>query len=143
VPRFWGEPAAPYFENAMIARAMENAIYFASVNYALRYPQTATSLVGPDGACVGRTAYGEEALLVLDLDLGAATGVYARRPVQEHAALERAACRPQPLGALGEDDGVSLDPLQHALGEDHLLARDPRQGVEGDEGLRARPELAG
>ena len=30
VPRFWGEPVAPYFENAMIARAAENAIYFAS-----------------------------------------------------------------------------------------------------------------
>jgi predicted amidohydrolase len=83
VPRFWGEPAAPYFENAMIARAMENAIYFASVNYALRYQQTATSLVAPDGSCVGRTAYGEEALLVVDLDPAAATGSYARRYAPE------------------------------------------------------------
>jgi predicted amidohydrolase len=79
VPRYWGEPAAPYFENAMIARAAENTIYFASVNYALRYQETATSLVAPDGTCVGRTPYGDEALLVLDLDLGAATGLYARR----------------------------------------------------------------
>lgn len=78
-PRFWGEPAAPYFENAMIARAAENAIYFASVNYALRYPETATSIVGPDGTCVGRTPYGEETLLAVDLDPGAATGSYARR----------------------------------------------------------------
>jgi predicted amidohydrolase len=79
VPRFWGEPAAPYFENAMIARAMENAIYFASVNFALRYQETATSVVAPDGQCVGHTPYGEEALLVVDLDPEAATGVYARR----------------------------------------------------------------
>lgn len=79
VPRCWGEPVAPYFENAMIARAVENAIYFASVNYALRYQETATSLVAPDGRCVGHTAYGEEALLVVDLDPGAATGSYARR----------------------------------------------------------------
>jgi predicted amidohydrolase len=79
VPRSWGDPAAPYFENAMIARAVENAIYFASVNYALRYQETATSLVAPDGRCVGHTAYGEEALLVVDLDPGAATGSYARR----------------------------------------------------------------
>src|SRR5581483_12450627 len=41
VPRFFGEPIAPYFENAMIARAMENAVYFASVNFAVLYPETA------------------------------------------------------------------------------------------------------
>ena len=79
VPRCWGDPAPPYFENAMIARAMENAIYFASVNYALRYQETATSLVAPDGRCVEYIAYGEEALLVADLDLGMATGAYAQR----------------------------------------------------------------
>jgi predicted amidohydrolase len=78
-PGHWGEPAAPYFENAMIARAMENAIYFASVNFALQYPQTATSVVAPNGKCIAHTAYGEEALLVVDLDLEAAPGVYARR----------------------------------------------------------------
>ena len=83
VRRCWGEPAAPYFENAMIARAVENAIYFASVNYALRYQETATSLVAPDGRCVGHTAYGEEALLVVDLDPEAATGLYARRYAPE------------------------------------------------------------
>jgi predicted amidohydrolase len=63
----------------MIARAVENAIYFASVNYALRYQETATSFVAPDGTCVGHTPYGEEALLIVDLDPGAATGSYARR----------------------------------------------------------------
>jgi predicted amidohydrolase len=63
----------------MIARVVENTIYFASVNYALRYQQTATSLLAPDGTCVGHTAYGEEALLVADLDPEAATGLYARR----------------------------------------------------------------
>jgi predicted amidohydrolase len=83
VPRFWGEPAAPFFENAMIARAMENAIYFASVNVALRYPQTATSVIAPDGTRVGHTGYGEEALLVVDLDPAAATGSYARRYAPE------------------------------------------------------------
>ena len=82
-PRRWGEPTAPYFENAMIARAVENAIYFASVNFALRYPETATSLIAPDGRCVAHTAYGEEALLVGELDLEAATGTYARRYAPE------------------------------------------------------------
>lgn len=79
VPRYWGEPAAPYFENAMIARAAENCIYFASVNFALRYQETATSVVAPDGRCVEHIAYGEEALLVTDLDLAAATGSFAQR----------------------------------------------------------------
>jgi predicted amidohydrolase len=79
VPRYWGDPTPPYFENAMIARAAENAIYFASVNFALRYQETATSVIAPDGRCVGYTAYGEEALLVADLDLAAATGTFARR----------------------------------------------------------------
>jgi len=83
VPRFWGEPAPPFFENAIIARAMENAIYFASVNFALRYPETATSVVAPDGRCVGHLAHGEEALLVVDLDPEATTGVYARRYAPE------------------------------------------------------------
>jgi predicted amidohydrolase len=83
VPRFWGEPTAPYFENAMIARAAENAIYFASVNYALRYQETATSVIAPDGTRLGHTPYGEEALLVVDLDLGAATGVFAQRYAPE------------------------------------------------------------
>jgi len=79
VPQYWRQPAAPYFENAMIARAVENAIYFASVNFALRYQQTATSVIAPDGNHVGHTAYGDEALLVADLDLETATGIYARR----------------------------------------------------------------
>ena len=83
LPRAWGEPVAPYFEQAMVARAMENAIYFASVNYALRAPETATSLIAPDGRCVAHTPYGAEALLVADLDLSAATGVYARRYAPE------------------------------------------------------------
>lgn len=79
VPRYWGEPIPPYFEHAMIARAMENEVYFASVNYALRYQETATSVIAPDGSHLAHAPYGEEGLLVADLDLGAATGSYAKR----------------------------------------------------------------
>ena len=50
-----------------------------SVNFALRYQEAATSVIAPDGRCVANLAYGEEALLVVDLDPGAATGSYARR----------------------------------------------------------------
>ncbi|HEU5431555.1 MAG TPA: carbon-nitrogen hydrolase family protein [Thermomicrobiales bacterium] len=75
----WGDPAAPYYEKAMIARSVENTIYFASVNYAMRYQESATSLVDPDGACVAYVPYGEERLLVHDLDLSRATGLCALR----------------------------------------------------------------
>jgi predicted amidohydrolase len=75
----WGDPASPYYEKAMVARAAENSIYFASVNYALRYQESASSLLGPEGECVAHVPYGEERLLVCDLDLKRATGLYARR----------------------------------------------------------------
>lgn len=75
----WGDPDAPYYEKAMVARAVENSIYFASVNNALRYQESATSLIGPDGELLAHVPYGEERLLVHNLDLSRATGLYARR----------------------------------------------------------------
>jgi predicted amidohydrolase len=75
----WGDPAAPYYEKAMIARAVENVVFFASVNYAFRYQESATSLIAPDGACLAHVPYGQEQLLVCDLDLAQATGFYAKR----------------------------------------------------------------
>ena len=75
----WLDPAAPYYEKAMVMRALENTVYFASVNYAFRYQGSATALVAPDGACVAHVPYGAELLLVCDLDLSQATGLYARR----------------------------------------------------------------
>jgi len=75
----WGDPASPYYEKAMIARSVENSVYFASVNYALRYQESATSLLSPDGECVAHVPCGQEQLLVCDLDLARASGFYARR----------------------------------------------------------------
>ena len=75
----WGDPASPYYEKAMIARAVENTVYFASVNYAMRFQESATTLIGPEGECVAHVPYGEERLLVHDLDLARATGFCARR----------------------------------------------------------------
>jgi len=75
----WGDPTSPYYEKAMVARGIENTIYFASVNYAMRYPDSATSLIGPDGECLAYVPYGQEQLLVCDLDLSRATRLCARR----------------------------------------------------------------
>jgi hypothetical protein len=75
----WGSPAAPYFEKAMLCRGLENTIYFASVNYAFRYQESATSLIGPSGECLAHLPYGQEGVLVQAIDRGAATGLLASR----------------------------------------------------------------
>lgn len=77
--RIWGSTEAPYYERAMMMRSVENTIYFASVNYALRFQEAATSIIAPNGECVAHLPYGEAGVLVFDLDLDAATGLLAKR----------------------------------------------------------------
>jgi predicted amidohydrolase len=75
----WGSPANPYYERAMTMRSIENGIWFASVNYALRFQEAATSIVDPSGTCAAHLAYGQEGVLVLAIDTDAADGRQARR----------------------------------------------------------------
>jgi predicted amidohydrolase len=75
----WGSPTAPYYEKAMMCRGLENTIYFASVNYALRFQESATTLISPAGECMAFLPYGEEGVLVQTIDVGAATGLLAER----------------------------------------------------------------
>jgi predicted amidohydrolase len=75
----WGARESPYYEKAMMMRSIENTIYFASVNYALRYPESATSVIDPSGKCHAYLPYGQEGLLVVEMDLGKATGLLASR----------------------------------------------------------------
>ena len=75
----WGAASSPYYEQAMMMRARENTIYFASVNYALRYQESATSIIAPTGECAAFLPYGQEGVLVHRIDLEAATGILARR----------------------------------------------------------------
>jgi N-carbamoylputrescine amidase len=79
----WGEAGAPYYEKAMMCRSIENTIYFASVNYALRFQDSATSLIDPAGRCQAHLAYGQEGVLVQTIDLEQATGMLARRYAPE------------------------------------------------------------
>jgi len=79
----WGSPEAPYYEKAMVLRSMENTIYFASVNYALRFQDSATSLIAPSGRCQAHLAYGQEGVLVQEIDPDKATGLLARRYAPE------------------------------------------------------------
>jgi predicted amidohydrolase len=79
----WGASTNPYYEQAMAMRARENTIYFASVNYALPFQESATSLIAPTGRCQAHLPYGEEGLLVQEIDVEAASGQLAARYAPE------------------------------------------------------------
>jgi predicted amidohydrolase len=79
----WGDPAAPYYEKAMSMRSIENTIYFASVNYALRYQESATCLIHPAGQCQAYLPYGQEGVLVQAIRPEEASGLLAARYAPE------------------------------------------------------------
>jgi hypothetical protein len=66
-----------------MCRSIENAIYFASVNYALRFQESATSLIAPSGECQAYLPYGKEGVLVQRIDTELATGLLAARYAPE------------------------------------------------------------
>ena len=75
----WGTAGGPYYEKAMMMRSIENTIYFASVNYALRFQDSATSLIAPSGQCQAYLPYGQEGVLVQAIKVEEATGLLATR----------------------------------------------------------------
>lgn len=75
----WGHKDNPYYEKAMMMRSIENGIYFASVNYALRYQDSASSVIAPDGSYITHQPYGMQGILVTDIDPALATGNLAKR----------------------------------------------------------------
>lgn len=79
LPTEWGSMDNAYYEKAMLMRANENAIYFASVNYAMKYPESATSLISPDGKSIVHETYGRVDVIVADIDPDKATGLLAKR----------------------------------------------------------------
>lgn len=72
----WGES---FYEKAMQCRSQENTIYFASVNNAMRFQNSATSLMAPNGTCQAYIPYGKEDVMIQDVDLSLATRYYAKR----------------------------------------------------------------
>ena len=79
----WGAARSPYYEKAMMMRSRENTIYFASVNYALRFQESATSLIAPSGECQAFLPYGQEGVLVQEIKVEEATGLLAARYAPE------------------------------------------------------------
>ena len=85
----WGNKNNPYYEKAMMLRAMENTIYFASSNCATLYPESASSIIAPDGRCIGYQEYGVPGVAVADIDTGLATALLASRFKPELYADEK------------------------------------------------------
>jgi predicted amidohydrolase len=79
VPTTFADPANSIFEKAMLCRAAENTVYFASVNFAIPGSDTTSAIINPDGTVLTWQPYGLEGLLLADLDLTLATGLYAHR----------------------------------------------------------------
>ena len=63
----------------MLCRAAENSCYFATVNFASAGSPTTSAVAAPDGTLLSYQPYGQEGLLIADLDLSLATGLLARR----------------------------------------------------------------
>lgn len=78
-PVIWGHPDNPYYEKAMMMRSIENTIYFASVNCATDFPESASTLIAPDGKYIAHQPYGEVGVLVAEIDPELATGYLANR----------------------------------------------------------------
>jgi predicted amidohydrolase len=75
----WGNKNNPYYEKAMMLRAMENTIYFASSNYATKFQESASSIIAPDGTCIAYQQYGQSGVIVADIDPLLATAKLAKR----------------------------------------------------------------
>ncbi len=78
-PTNFADPANTFHEKAALCRAAENSCWFATVNYASAGSPTTSAIIRPDGTLLGYQPYGEEGLLIADIDITAATGLLAAR----------------------------------------------------------------
>lgn len=78
-PSSFADPANSFHEKAALCRAAENTCYFATVNFASAGSPTTSAVVRPDGTLLAYQPYGEQGLLIADIDITAATGFLAAR----------------------------------------------------------------
>ena len=78
-PEEFADPRSSFHEKSMLCRAAENTIWYASVNCASSGSPTTSAVIRPDGRVHAVQPYGQEGLLVVDIDLDAATGLLASR----------------------------------------------------------------
>lgn len=79
VPETFADPANSFHEKAVLCRAAENTCYFATVNYASPGAPSTSAIARPDGTLLNYQPYGQEGLLIADIDLSLATGLLAAR----------------------------------------------------------------
>jgi predicted amidohydrolase len=78
-PATFADPENSFHEKAILCRAAENTCYVASVNCASEGSGTTSAVARPDGSLQCFQPYGQEGLLVADVDLSAATRLLASR----------------------------------------------------------------
>lgn len=78
-PTVFADPVNTFHEKAILCRAAENTCYFASVNCASAGSPTTSAIVHPDGTLLCYQPYGEEGVLIADIDIRTATGLLAAR----------------------------------------------------------------
>jgi predicted amidohydrolase len=78
-PASFADPANSFHEKAILCRAAENTCYVASVNCAGAGSPTTSAVARPDGTLLCHQPYGDEGLLIADIDLAGATGLLASR----------------------------------------------------------------
>ncbi len=78
-PTTFVDPENSFHEKAALCRAAENTCYFATVNYASAGSPTTSAVIRPDGTVLAYQPYGEEGVLVADIDIAEATGLLALR----------------------------------------------------------------
>jgi predicted amidohydrolase len=78
-PSRYADPRNSFHEKSILCRAAENTCFFATVNCASDGSPTTSAVAGPDGTLVSFQPYGQEGLLIADIDLTEATGLLASR----------------------------------------------------------------
>lgn len=78
-PTTFADPRNTFHEKAVLCRAAENTCFVASVNYATDGSPTTSVIARPDGSVLAWQPYGQEGLLVADIDTSEATGLLASR----------------------------------------------------------------
>ena len=78
-PSTFADPENSFHEKAALCRAAENTCYFAMANFASEGSPTTSAVICPDGTLQTYQPYGQEGVLVVDVDLDTATGLLASR----------------------------------------------------------------
>ena len=85
-PTAFADPANTFHEKAALCRAAENTCYFATVNFASPGSPTTSAIVRPDGTVLAYQPYGDEGVLIADIDLTTATRLLASRLRTDHSS---------------------------------------------------------